>query len=262
MSQCNSSAFQDCLTSKIKLETRAVLTMCSPTLTAAEHTSLGTCDLDLWPHFLSTAIGCHGRHLYQFGVDSSSCFPLEHRHTHTHTTILLLFWNMSGTTRVSRYQKGKTKKVKTNLDLLEQEIVSGSGICWAICKSAPHPRQPRQHPTTQFFTGRMPFLPPNQQHQSTEGKLEHRHRDRQTHTHSHTHRKSQKQLISLPTAKLQTECVKMCTTIQWNIVLLMIEQCHTDLYPHVLYRIWHQYSINILSGKIMTGNTSTKHQVC
>ena len=62
------------------------------------------------------------------------------------------------------YQEGKT-----NLDLLEQEIVNGSGICWAICKSAPHPRQPRQHPTTQFFTGRMPFLPPNQQRQSTEG---------------------------------------------------------------------------------------------
>ena len=30
---------------------------------------------------------------------------------------------------------------KTNLDLLEQEIVSGSGICWAMCKSAPHSRQ-------------------------------------------------------------------------------------------------------------------------
>ena len=60
---------------------------------------------------------------------------------------------------LSRYQKGKARKVKTNLDLLEQEIVSGSGICWAICKSAPHPRQPRPHPTTQFFTGRMPFLP-------------------------------------------------------------------------------------------------------
>jgi len=39
---------------------------------------------------------------------------------------------MSGTTRVSRYRKGKTRKVKTNLDLLEQEIVSGSGICWAM----------------------------------------------------------------------------------------------------------------------------------
>jgi len=32
-------------------------------------------------------------------------------------------------------------------------------------------RKPRQHPTTQFFTGRMPFLPPNQQSQSTEGKV-------------------------------------------------------------------------------------------
>jgi len=80
---------------------------------------------------------------------------------------------MSGTTRVSRYQKGKTRKVKTNLDLLEQETVSGSGTCLAICKSAPHPRQPRQHPTTQFFTGRMPLLPPNQQSQSTEGNSKH-----------------------------------------------------------------------------------------
>ena len=41
----------------------------------------------------------------------------------THTTVLLLVWNMSESTRVSRYQKGKTKKVKTNLDLMEQEIV-------------------------------------------------------------------------------------------------------------------------------------------
>jgi len=32
-------------------------------------------------------------------------------------------WTLSRTTQVSRYQKGKT-----NLDLLEQEIVSGSGI--------------------------------------------------------------------------------------------------------------------------------------
>ena len=32
-------------------------------------------------------------------------------------------------------------------------------------------RQPCQHLTTQFFTGRMPFLLPSQQHQSTEGKV-------------------------------------------------------------------------------------------
>jgi len=30
-------------------------------------------------------------------------------------------------------------------------------------------RQPHQHPITLFFTGQMPFLPPNQQRQSTEG---------------------------------------------------------------------------------------------
>ena len=86
---------------------------------------------------------------------------------YTHTTVFLLFWNMSRTTRVSRYQKGKIRKAKANLDLLEQEIVSGSGISWAICKSAPHPRQPRNIPPLSFFTGRMPFLLPNQQHQST-----------------------------------------------------------------------------------------------
>jgi len=37
-----------------------------------------------------------------------------------------------------------------------------------ICRQT---RQPRQHPTTQFSTGRMPFLPPNQQLQSTEGRI-------------------------------------------------------------------------------------------
>ena len=39
----------------------------------------------------------------------------------------MALWILSGTIRVSRYQKGKT-----NVDLLEQEIVSGSGISWAI----------------------------------------------------------------------------------------------------------------------------------
>jgi len=31
--------------------------------------------------------------------------------------------------------------------------------------------KPFQHPTTLFFTGQMPFLPPNQQRQSTEGSV-------------------------------------------------------------------------------------------
>ena len=42
-------------------------------------------------------------------------------------------------------------------------------------------RQPHKHPTAQFFTGRMPFLPPNQQRQSTEGIKAQRHYT--THTH-------------------------------------------------------------------------------
>ena len=73
-------------------------------------------------------------------------------------------WTMSRTTRVICYQKDKT-----NLDLLEQEIVNGSGISWAICKSAPRPR-PNNHANIHHsvFTGLMPFLPPNQQRQNTE----------------------------------------------------------------------------------------------
>jgi len=46
-----------------------------------------------------------------------------------HAIVLLLFWNLSGTTWVSKYQKDNNQKGKTNPDLLEQETVSGSGIC-------------------------------------------------------------------------------------------------------------------------------------
>jgi len=65
---------------------------------------------------------------------------------------------------VSWHQKGKT-----NLDLLEQETVSGSGFSAAlqlgrmqICTlTQTHNHASGQHPITQFFTGRMPFLPPS-----------------------------------------------------------------------------------------------------
>jgi len=67
---------------------------------------------------------------------------------------------------VSRYQKGKT-----NLDFTE---ATDSEWQWHQLSASLHlapDRQPHQHTTTQFFTGRMPFLLPNQQHQSTEGKI-------------------------------------------------------------------------------------------
>ena len=47
---------------------------------------------------------------------------------HAHIRLTALF---SGTTRVSRYQKGKPIRI----------LLSGSGISWAICKSAPRCRQ-------------------------------------------------------------------------------------------------------------------------
>jgi len=63
-----------------------------------------------------------------------------------------------------------TRKVKPIWILLEQQTVSGSGISWAICKSAPRSRQiTTPAPYHSFFTGRMPFMQPNQQRQSTEG---------------------------------------------------------------------------------------------
>jgi len=53
---------------------------------------------------------------------------------------------------MSRYQKGKThQESKTNLDLMEQEIVSGSSICSAKGKSAPRTRQQHQNSTTQLL---------------------------------------------------------------------------------------------------------------
>ena len=51
----------------------------------------------------------------------------------------------SRTTRVSRYQKGKT-----SLDI--NEAVGCSSISWTICKqSAPRSEQPHQHFVTQFL---------------------------------------------------------------------------------------------------------------
>jgi len=82
------------------------------------------------------------------------CFNLYS--THTHTTILRPSSILSGTTRVSWHQKGKT-----NLDLLEQEIVSGSGI--SRTKSAPCPRHitlPASHHSVFYRPDALPATQP------------------------------------------------------------------------------------------------------
>ena len=81
----------------------------------------------------------------------------------THTRLTALFPGLPGW--------AGTRKVKPIWITLKQETVSGSGICWVICKSAPRPRQiTTSAPHHSVFTGRMPFLPPYQQRQSTDGK--------------------------------------------------------------------------------------------
>jgi len=81
--------------------------------------------------------------------NSASVIPETDAHTHPFNGPL------SGTIQVSWNQKGKT-----SLDLLEQEIVSGSGISWAICKSAPRPTQLCQHPITHFLQAGCPSCRP------------------------------------------------------------------------------------------------------
>ena len=83
-----------------------------------------------------------------------------HIHTHPFTALYLGLPGWAG-----------TRKVKPVWISLKQETVNGSGISWAMCKSAPRSREittPAPHHSS-FFTGWMPFLPPNQQCQSTEG---------------------------------------------------------------------------------------------
>ena len=86
--------------------------------------------------------------------------------TYIHTYIQPFNGPFSATTRVSRYQKGKT-----NLDFTEAR---DSEWQWhqlghmQVCTSL----QTDNHASTpplSLFTGRMPFLPPNQQRQSTDG---------------------------------------------------------------------------------------------
>jgi len=86
--------------------------------------------------------------------------PLLWNHTHTHTPFNGRF---SGTTWVSRYQKGKTNlnfSEATDSEWQQKQLghmqISTSLQTWST-------------PSFRFFTDWMPFLPPNQQHQNTEG---------------------------------------------------------------------------------------------
>ena len=116
------------------------------------------CFLHLFRAFVSLADAIYEHTLKQAFLLVLKLLHLQYTHTHTHTH--LFNGPLSG-----------TRKVKPIWILLKQETVSGSGISWATCKSAPGSRQttmPAPHHSSS--TGWMPFLPPNQQRQSTESK--------------------------------------------------------------------------------------------
>ena len=109
-----------------------------------------------------------------------------HTHTHTHP----FNGPLSGTTQVIRYQKGKT-----NMDFTESR---DSEWQWhqlgrmQVCTSL----QTDIHASTpplKFFTDRMPFLPPSQQRQSTEGK------------HTDSQLKTIRKLVSVVSLRVEME---------------------------------------------------------
>ena len=74
----------------------------------------------------STASSCKSHHPCQLEMKLETC-------QHTHTRLTAVFLGLPGWV--------STRKVKPIWILLKQETVSGSGISWAICKSAPRSRQ-------------------------------------------------------------------------------------------------------------------------
>ena len=83
---------------------------------------------------------------------------------HTYTRLMALCPGLPGS--------AGTRKVKPTWILLKQETVSGSGISWAICKSASRSRQKIMPvPHHSVFTGRMPFPAAQPSASKHEGKL-------------------------------------------------------------------------------------------
>ena len=125
-------------------------TRCREPLLSARSSTLCTVLFTVHSIPIYVHILCNNHTIYDY-IDRPTDRPT---HTHTHS------------------RSAGTRKVKPIWILLKQKTVSGSDISWDICKSAPRSRQiTTPVPHHSVFTGRMPFLPPNQQRQSTEGNI-------------------------------------------------------------------------------------------
>ena len=100
-------------------------------------------------------------------VCTTSEFPEIYDHWSLQTQTHLFNGPFSGTTQVSRYQKGKTNLDFTEARDSEWHQLGRIQVCTSL--------QTDNHASTpplSCFTGRMPFLSPNQQRQSTEGMVQ------------------------------------------------------------------------------------------
>ena len=91
------------------------------------------------------------------GLSMASNMPHKYtvQYTHTHTRLIAPFPGLPGW--------AGTRKVKPIWILLKQETVNGSGISWAICKSAPCSRQittPAPHHSVFYRPDALPAAQP------------------------------------------------------------------------------------------------------
>jgi len=87
-------------------------------------------------------------------VKIQACLDIS-AHTHTHTRLTDLCPRLPG--------RAGTRQVKPIWILLRQEKVSGSGIVWAVCKSAPRSRQttmPAPHHSSFYRPDALPAAQP------------------------------------------------------------------------------------------------------
>ena len=93
--------------------------------------------------------------LLQFYIAFSHTHARTHTHTHTHTRLTAFFPGLP--------RWAGTRKAKPIWILVKQETVSGSGISWNVCKSAPRSRQitmPAPHHSVFYRLDALPAAQP------------------------------------------------------------------------------------------------------
>ena len=119
-------------------------------------------DLWSWPIHIQT-VKARGHSIQKLRVETKGKTDWR-THTHTHSRLTDFFYR---TTWVGRYQKDKPFWIFWNRD---DGVAVVSARPYASHLHFAPDRSPCQHLISQVFTGRMFFLTPNQQCQSTEGK--------------------------------------------------------------------------------------------